>query len=358
MATNWHTPPADGVLIIAEIGVNHNGAADTGRRLIDAAAAAGADAVKLQYFNSDRLLSAQAELAGYQRRPGAGAAPASARELLRPLALTIDDIGLLCAHAAAAGLARLVTPFSPGDCPELATLNLDALKIASPDCVNTLLLDAAAATGLPLLISTGAAELDELHDAAAAVRWRGGALLQCVSAYPTPAADASLGGIRALDDFAADALGVAVPVGYSDHTAAEATGAAAVAAGARVLEKHLTLDRDAPGPDHAASLEPDALARYVAAARAAEPLSSAELRLPRVKAVLPIEADVRRVSRQSVAAARHLLPGHRLAAIDLTVMRPGTGIPVRRLTSLVGQTLTEEVPAGHLIPEQALLNLD
>ena len=340
------------VRIVAEIGVNHDGRIDGARELIAAAAAAGADAVKFQYFVPERLLSAQAEVAAYQRAAGHAG---SLRDLLRPLALAVDAVGELVDAAHAAGLAAWVTPFSPADCVDLAPLPLDAVKIAAPDAVNPPLISAAASLDKPLVISTGACTLDELHVARDAAGRSGGALLHCVSAYPTPIAQAALGGIAALADWVGvDGVGAdggAIPVGYSDHTAAVETGGFAVACGATLLEKHLTLDRRAAGPDHAASLEPDAFAKYVRFARASHRLPYAGAR---TKTVGPLEADVRRVSRQSVAAAHDLIAGIRLRPADLTVMRPGTGIPAARLTRLIGKRLGVDVSAGHLLPPDSV----
>jgi sialic acid synthase SpsE len=311
--------------------------------------------VKFQYFNPDRLVSAEAELAAYQKT---STDHTSLRDLLRPLALDLAELGRLRERARERGLAFLVTPFSVDDCAELKALKIDAVKIASPDAVNTPLLEAAAGLRLPMLISTGACEVDELHPALDAVLRSRGALLQCVSAYPTPIANAALGGIAHLAEWAEADVGESITVGYSDHTAAVETGAMAVAAGARILEKHLTADRSAAGPDHAASLEPEAFAEYVTQARDAATRrldASVNLNPDDRKTFQAIEWDVRRVSRQSVAARSFLATGHRLRAEDLTTMRPGTGIPARRLGSIIGKTLTTEVHAGHLIPESALI---
>ena len=321
--------------MIAEIGVNHDGDAALARRLIEAAAQAGADAVKFQYFHPDRLLSNQAELAGYQQ----GQAK-SQKELLAGLALPLDVLGGLVEAARASGLAAVVTPFSLADPAELAGLGLDAIKTASPDAVNTPLLEACAAVGLPLLISTGTCSLEELEPAAEMLRGHeaGGALLHCVSSYPTPMDEAGLGGLVAMRE----AMGL--PVGYSDHTPGLTTGALAVSAGAVVIEKHLTHDRSADGPDHAASLDPQQMAHYIANIREAQ---AARGRV--VKEVSEVELDVRRVSRQSVCVVRDLPAGHVLTGEDLTAKRPGTGIPAVELTTLIGRQLVRPVRANDLL---------
>jgi len=323
------------VAVIAEIGVNHDGDAALASRLIDAAAQAGADAVKFQYFHPERLLSNQAELAGYQRGKAS-----SQRELLERLALSRDELGRLIDRVHAAGLSAVVTPFSPQDPGELVGLGLDAVKTASPDAVNPPLLEACAAMGLPMLVSTGTCELGELVFAADLVRGHdaGGALLHCVSSYPTPMQEAGLGGVGVMREV------LNVAVGYSDHTQGLETGALAVSAGAVVIEKHLTHDRSAMGPDHAASLDPAQMAQYIRNVRVAQQAMGA-----RFKGVTAIERDVRRVSRQSVCVMRDLPAGHVLGPGDLTVKRPGTGVPACELRAVVGRRLARAVRGGDLL---------
>ncbi|MEM9419350.1 MAG: N-acetylneuraminate synthase family protein [Planctomycetota bacterium] len=342
MAQADRTPmfaPADAehpprVMVIAEVGVNHDGDPDRAAELIRAAADAGANAVKFQLFHPDRLLSNQALLAGYQE----GKAD-DAKSLLDKLTLSAEQLRPLRDLTKSCGVKFIVTPFSPDDVADLKTLDVDAVKIASPDAVNTPLLDAAATLGKPMLISTGTCELDELDAAANHTRASDGALLQCVSSYPTPDDAAGLGGMRALSyRFPGTA------VGYSDHTAALDTGALAVAAGAQVLEKHLTHDRTAPGPDHAASVEPDGLRQYVAAVRRASAMLG-----PLNKTCTDLERDVQKVSRQSVCVINDLPVGQVIRREDLTVKRPGTGIPAAELDHVVGRTLARPVNAGDLL---------
>lgn len=329
------------VVVVAEIGVNHDGDVGLAEGLIESAAAAGADAVKFQYFAPDRLLSNQAELAGYQRGQAA-----SQRELLAKLALSIDALSVLVEFARGCGLAAVATPFSLADPGELAGLGLDAIKTASPDAVNEPLLEACAALGLPMLISTGTCSLDELSFAADLLRRHeaGGALLHCVSSYPTPMDEAQLGGLAAMR------RAYGLPLGYSDHTSGLYTGALAVAAGAVVLEKHLTHDRSADGPDHAASLAPQEMKQYIANVR------EAQAALGRIaKDVSDVERDVRRVSRQSVCVLRDLPQGYGLTLEDLGVKRPGTGIPAAKLREVVGKRLACPVSANDLLKASDLM---
>ncbi|GJQ24988.1 MAG: N-acetylneuraminate synthase [Phycisphaerae bacterium] len=324
----------DGVYIIAEAGVNHDGCLEKARALIDAARSAGADAVKFQAFSAARIAAADAPTCAYQ----ATEAGESQARMLARLELSPADFAVLKRYAEQRGIAFLCTPFSIPDLEMLVALGVSALKIASPDIVNVPLLRAAAATGLPLIASTGAATLDEI-DAAVALLTVAGArdrlsLLHCVSAYPTRPAEARLGCIRTL----ADRFGC--PVGFSDHTDDAAFAALAVAAGARILEKHLTLDRSANGPDHFFSLEPDAMARYVATARAA----LTALGDGRV-APSESELEVRRLARGSLVTQRPLRAGEALAAEHLLVQRPAGGIPPDAFDSVIGRVMRVDVPA-------------
>ena len=328
--------------IIAEIGVNHDGDADRAKLLARDAADAGADAVKLQYFHPQRLLSNQAGLAEYQ----AAADETDVADMLGRLTLGLDEVREVVAVVRELGLKLVVTPFSEGDVDDLAELDLDAVKIASPDAVNPVLLEKAAGLGVPLLISTGTCDLDELQYAAELLQSHeaGGAFLQCVSSYPTPADQAALAGIAAMQNR------FGLPVGYSDHTQEIITGALAVAAGACVVEKHLTHNRNASGPDHAVSFEPDELADYIVITRQAEAMLG-----PIAKDVQPVEREVRNLSRQSVAIKEDLKAGEILQAEHLEVRRPGTGVPAMLLHEVIGKTLAEDKTAHDILFERDLI---
>jgi sialic acid synthase SpsE len=326
--------------VIAEIGVNHDGSVARARELVDAAKAAGADAAKFQMFDARMLMSLDAVLAAYQRERGAR----DPRELLQGLQLAPAALGELCAHCERVGILPMVTVFSLPLVDEAARQGWRAFKMASPDLVNRPLLEAIASLGRPLVVSTGAATLDEVSQAA---RWLEGfddvAFLQCVSSYPAPEDAAALGAMRAI------AIATGRDIGYSDHTPATDTGALAVAAGAVILEKHLTYDRAAAGPDHAASLDPAQFAEYTRLARrAARMLGGGS------KELLEVERDVRAVSRQSLVAARAMPAGHALAATDLEVKRPGTGLPAARFGEVVGRRLARAVEADRVLVEEDL----
>lgn len=325
-----------GVFVIAEAGVNHNGSVDTARRLIDAARQAGADAVKFQAFTADRLVAADAPLCDYQK--ARAVADFGQREMLRRLELRRDDFAALKKHADASGIAFLATPFGLDELRMLCDLGVPAIKIASPDIVNVPLITAAAASGRPIILSTGASELAEVDAAVETLFQRGATdrliLLHCVSSYPTPPADARLRCIRTLADR------FNVPVGFSDHTASADTGALAAAAGAVVLEKHLTLDRRAAGPDHFFSLEPRPFATYVAAARQAyQSLGDGVIRCSAQ------ERQVRELARGSVVATTHIPAGKRLTSDVLAIRRPAGGIEPAQWTTLLGRVAKTDIPA-------------
>ncbi len=315
--------------------MNHDGDVAVGERLVEAAAGAGADAVKFQLFRAGLLLSDQAGLVDYQKE-SAG----NADDLLGPLELSPEKMVLLIRKAQGLGMAAVVTPFSVELVGACVAMGVDAIKLASPDLVNRPLVEEAARTGLPLIVSTGAAELGEVERT---VGWLGAAvertvILHCVSAYPTVANCAALGGIVALRNVYSH-----VAIGYSDHTVETMTGALAVSAGACLLEKHLTLDRKRKGPDHAASLEPLEFTEYARLARMAY-----AMRGPMVKEVQGIERGVRLQTRQSVVAVRAIAAGTVLTREMLTVKRPGTGIPAAMLEETVGKR-TRRAVAGNAV---------
>jgi N,N'-diacetyllegionaminate synthase len=327
--------------IMAEIGVNHDGDLAIGEQLVRTAAQAGADAVKFQLFRADLLLAAQAGLVDYQKESAS-----SAEGLLRPLELSPEKMATLVTLAQSLGMAAVVTPFSVELVAACVGMGVDAIKLASPDLVNLPLLEEAAVTGLPLILSTGAADLPEVERTAGWLYKLGAQdriiFLHCVSAYPTPAEQATLGAITALRR-----RFIEFPIGYSDHTTELLTGALAVAAGACMLEKHLTLDRKRKGPDHAASCEPTDFAEYVRLARAAYPM-----RGPLAKSPQPLELQIREQTRQSLTTTRALPAATLLTRDMLTLKRPGTGIPAANLHQTLGKITTRHLPANTtLTPE-------
>ncbi|MCC6241114.1 MAG: N-acetylneuraminate synthase family protein [Phycisphaerales bacterium] len=324
-------------LIIAEIGVNHDGKLARAMELVEIARQAGADAVKLQIFTAASLMNQQARFAEYQQERCSDESPAA---MLRRYELKPLELVAIVQQIRLAGMMPLATPFSLTDVEVIGQLNLPMVKIASPDLVNRPLLQAVARLGKPMLVSTGAAEIAEVEMATGWLNeWQVQyTLLHCVSSYPVPAEQLHLGWIGQLS------RQFDVPVGYSDHSTQVISGALAVAAGASVLERHLTYDCKASGPDHAASSDGPQFAQYVQLARQA-----AIMRGQGGKSVLAIERDVRSVSRQSLVIAHDLAEGQRLDEKHLTVQRPGTGIPAAAINLAVGRRVRCAVRSGMML---------
>jgi sialic acid synthase SpsE len=335
------------VYVIAELGVNHDGSVSRAMEMVELAADAGADAVKFQFFRTDLLMGRAAKLAAYQKAAGESDPVA----MLRRLELGIPELATLARRAHELGVHAIVTVFSLGLVADAETVAWDAYKTASPDIIHRPLLGALAATGRPLIVSTGASTLDEVSRAGA---WLAGArerlaFLQCVSSYPTQGPDASMMGMRAI------ANATSLPAGYSDHTPDVDAGAVAAGLGAVILEKHFTYSRAAAGPDHAASLEPAEFRVYASMAREEStmrhwmdgnvPAAPDPRWGPAEKRVLECERDVRAVSRQSVTAARERRAGETLCARDLTVKRPGSGLEPWMLERVIGRRLARDVGA-------------
>jgi N,N'-diacetyllegionaminate synthase len=325
--------PCQPTYVIAEAGVNHDGAVERALQLVSVAAEAGADAVKFQVFRAHELTTASAQTAEYQKQNG----QESQRDLLARLELTDSEFARVRAYCRERAIEFLATPFSERDVERLRALDVPAIKIASTDLNNVPLLRSAVQTGLPLVVSTGAATVEEIEASVARLReWGAGdnlVLFHCVSSYPTPLEAANLRAVATLQEM------LGVPCGFSDHTTGTETGAWAVAAGACILEKHFTLDRRATGPDHAMSLDPAGLCRYIAAVRHVErALGTGRL------GMTALEADVRAAARRSVVAARDLKRGTVLRRDMLTVKRPAGGIAPDQLDALIGREVACDVP--------------
>lgn len=322
-------PPAPGrVFVICEAGVNHNGDLALAERLIDAARASGADAVKFQTFKADLLAGADAALAPYQERAGETGGQAG---MLRRLELDEAAHRRLQAHARKAGIEFLSTPFDEASADLLERLDVPLFKLPSGEATNKALVEHVARKGRPVILSTGLCDLEDVRRAVGWVRGAGSpplALLHCVTDYPAPLDQANLRAMATLRE----AFGV--PVGYSDHTLGTTAAIAAAALGAAVIEKHLTLDKTMPGPDHAASLEPGEFTAMVAAIRGVEKSLG-----DGVKAPMPCEARNRAAARRSLVAAKDLPEGRVLEKGDLAAKRPGTGMPPYELDAVLGRRL-------------------
>ncbi|WP_298241935.1 N-acetylneuraminate synthase [uncultured Bradyrhizobium sp.] len=337
--------------IIAEAGVNHDGSLDKALALVDAAADAGADIVKFQTFNAKALAGSGAKKADYQQRTTD--ADESQLAMLKRLELPQAAHHALIERTRERGIEFLSTPFDDASLAFLLSLKLPRIKIGSGDLTNAPLLHAAAKAGATLILSTGMATLGEIEEAlgvlahgygpsddrpgiaafraawrdpaARAVLARHVSLLHCTTEYPCPIGDVNLAAMATMRS------AFQLPVGYSDHTDGFEVSVAAVALGATIIEKHLTLDRKAQGPDHAASLEPDDFRRMVAAIRNVERALGDGVKTPK-------ESEIRNVpvARKSIVAARALKAGETIGPADITAKRPGAGRPPIDYWSLIG----------------------
>ncbi|MGB0670059.1 MAG: N-acetylneuraminate synthase, partial [Rhodospirillales bacterium] len=319
--------PGEPCFVIAEAGVNHDGDMDKALALIDAAAISGADAVKFQTFTADALVSPDAPKAAYQER--VGAAGESQHAMLKRLELDEAQHRRLMAHTAARGLLFLSSPFDVDSARLLVRLGIAALKLGSGELTNTPFLAQVSGFRLPLILSTGMSDLAEIEQALAVCGDCGNpplALLHCVSAYPAEPADANLHALATIS------AATRLPIGWSDHCEGAAVTLAAVALGACIIEKHLTLDRTAAGPDHAASMEPEAFAAMVEDIRRVETALGDGVKRPR-----PAEDEIARVARKSLMTARPVKAGAVLVCDDIVVRRPGTGLKPSELCKVLGQ---------------------
>jgi len=316
--------PGHATFVVAEVGVNHNGDASLAAALIDAAADGGADAVKLQAFDAGALCSCRHK--------------AAERDMLARYGLGESALAELRDHATAAGLTWLVTPFGFEQVDEVVRLGVPAIKVGSGEVTHTPLLRRIGASGLPALLSTGAADMADVKRAVGALR-RGGCaqigLLHCTSVYPAP--DDALN-LRAIPTLAAEFPDCVV--GYSDHSMGTTAGVSAVALGAAIIEKHLTLDRAMAGPDHRASAQPDELGRLVREIRRLEQMVGDGVKRA---------AECEGLIGQSLVAVRGLHAGHVVTPGDLTFKRPGWGMRPYELARVMGRRLRRDLPAEDVL---------
>jgi N,N'-diacetyllegionaminate synthase len=327
------------VFIIAEAGVNHNGSLDLALQLVDAAKTSGADAVKFQTFRAELLATHSAHKAAYQERTTPHTE--SQFEMLQRLELDAAAHQRLIDHCRKVGIQFLSSPFDAQSADLLATMDVPLFKVPSGEITNLPFLQHLARKGRPLILSTGMSTLGEVEDAVNILQAAGApqlTLLHCVTEYPAPYAEVNLRAMLTLKS----AFGL--PVGYSDHTPGIEIAIAAAALGAEVIEKHFTLDRSLPGPDHAASLEPSELEQMVTAIRHVEAALGTGIKAP-----ARCERANISVARKSVVAARSLPAGHQLAAADLDIKRPGNGLSPKLLPALIGRTLRAALAKDEII---------
>lgn len=319
--------------------MNHNGDLETAKRLVDAAAAAGADAVKFQTFKTENLVCRNARKASYQLETTD--AEESQFEMLKRLELTPKMHEELMAYCREKGILFLSTPFDTDSLHYLVECGIDLIKLPSGEITNYPLLREAARTGKKLILSTGMSTMDEVRSAVEVLRENGGTditVLHCNTEYPTPYADVNLAAMATIRQE------IGTDVGYSDHTPGIEIPIAAAALGATVIEKHFTLDRNMDGPDHKASLEPDELAEMVKAVRHIE-LALGE----GGKAPSPSERKNKAVARKSIVAGRDIRAGEVFTEENLTAKRPGTGLSPMRWNQVIGQRAKRDFRADELI---------
>lgn len=329
----------DRVYFIAEAGVNHNGELDKALELVDVAADAGADAVKFQTFDTAALATANAPKAAYQDRYDDRYD--NQFDMLKALELSRDDWEKIVARCKAKSIAFLSTPFDFGSADLLERLGVNAYKVSSGDLTFHQLLAHIAAKGRPMVISTGMANMGEVEEAVDVIERSGNpplAILHCVSDYPCKPEDCNLGVIPIMKSM------FGVPIGWSDHTNGEVTGLASVALGGRLIEKHFTLDRDLPGPDHKASLEPSELASFIANVRTLEKAMGDGHKRPTAA-----EKNTAAVARRSIVLLADVAAGETLTRQNCGVLRPGNGLPPRMLNQVLDLSVRKALPAGTVL---------
>ena len=314
--------------VIAEIGSNFDGSMEKAKRLIDAAASAGADAVKFQTFSAEKIITAKAEKPAYQKNRESDSE--TYQQSLKKFEISKEGHFMLKEHCRKAGVIFLSTPHSGKESLAiLEELGVGAFKIGSGDITNIQFLGFAASKKKPVLLSTGMATLPEISAAVSAVRKTGNnkiLLFQCTSEYPCPVENVNLLAMKTLQKK------FRVPVGLSDHTTSVAVPVAAVALGASAIEKHFTLNRNDKGPDHRASVEPEEFARIVSYIREAEKaLGSAE------KKPNDSELKLAETARKSIVAAADINAGETVSAEKLEIKRPGTGIKPSDIAKVIGK---------------------
>lgn len=363
MTSSTH-PQSEHVHIIAEAGVNHNGSLDMARQLIDIAAEAGADSVKFQSFITSECMIVDAPKAGYQVK-NTGEAE-SQLEMARKLELDEDDHRQLIAHCAKRGIQFISTAFDVHSLALLAKLGLTVLKLSSGEILNARLFLHAARTGMQVVLSTGTSTLGDVETALGILAYgyleperkptlrdfqnafcstegqqilrEKITLLHCTTEYPAPFEDVNL---RAMDTMA-EAFGL--PIGLSDHTPGIAVPIAAVARGAICIEKHFTLDRELPGPDHRASLEPDELCAMIGSIRQVEHALGSPRKLP-----APSETQNRILVRKSIVASKAVKRGEVFTEDNLTIKRPDKGISSLFYWDWIGKTAERDYKADEVI---------
>ena len=331
------------IQIIAEAGVNHNGDIELAKQLIDVAADAGADYVKFQTLSADRMATKSADKAEYQKQSSDSAE--SQYEMLKRLELSVEMHLELIEHCKHKSIKFLSTGFDIQSVDLLVGLGLNLVKIPSGEITNLPLLRHIGSLDLPVILSSGMSTMKEIGDALLILEQTGLpraqiTVLHCTTEYPTPMDEVNL---RAMNSIR-NTLGVAV--GYSDHTLGIEVSVAAVALGASVIEKHFSIDRSLPGPDHKASLEPDELLAMVKAIRNIEVALGSDVKEPTISEIKNI-----RIARKSIFAGRKIEVGEILSASNLVVKRPGDGVSPMHWDQLIGQIASRNYLPDEMIDQ-------
>lgn len=324
--------------VIAEAGVNHNGNIELALQLIDAAAEAGADAVKFQTFKTEKLVAKDAPTAEYQFR---NTGSSNQHDMLRMLELSYEEHIILMNHCKTREIMFLSTPFDHDSAIMLNEMQLPMFKTGSGDLTNLSLLKQIAKFGKPMIVSTGMANLGEVEEAIHAIYDSGNnniTLLHCTSEYPAPFDDINLNAIKTLES------AFKLTVGYSDHTEGIEIAIAAVAMGAHVIEKHFTLDKTMEGPDHKASLEPMELARMISCIRNVERAFG-----DGIKRCSPSEVDTRIAARKSMVASKNIIEGEVMDMNNICYKRPGNGLSPRLFELIEGRQASRNIKADEKI---------
>ena len=344
MMFNKNINDREKVFIIAEAGVNHNGSIALAKQLIDVAAAVGADAVKFQTFIAEDVVSTDAPKAEYQKQTTDSSE--SQLDMIKKLELSKKDHQELMDYTKQKNIMFLSTPFDERSVNLLIELGVPLIKISSGEITNHPFLKYIAKKGRPIILSTGMSTIEEVAEAVSVIKTAGCkdlTLLHCTSNYPARVEDCNLLAMKTM----ADAFDV--PVGYSDHTPGIYVPLAAAAMGVCVIEKHFTLDKNLPGPDHKASLEPAELEEMVQGIRLVEKARG----LP-VKAPVELELEVRDVARRSIVAKVDIPAGAVITEDMLAFKRPGTGVAPKDSTMLIGKIATQDINKNEMLEFEEL----
>jgi N,N'-diacetyllegionaminate synthase len=324
--------------IIAEAGVNHNGDVNLAKKLIDLAKKTGADAVKFQTFRAEDIVTKSAKKAEYQKVTTG--AQESQYKMIKSLELSDKDFVELHAYAQSKGIIFISSPFDQKSVDLLSKLDVPAFKVGSGEITDIPLLKYIAKKKKPMILSTGMATLGEIEEALKVIQQetKNIILLHCVSSYPTKIEDMNLKVMATLRQ------AFKLPVGLSDHTVGITIPIAAVALGACVIEKHFTLDKSLPGPDHRASLEPDELKQMIKAIRDVEKAMGSGIKIPAAE-----EAKNKKVVRRSLVARVDIPKGEIITEEMLDFKRPGGGIEPRYMNMIIGRKTRGRIRRDELI---------